>query len=189
MQLSKQSKQRRKWYRIIFLWVSLLVAGIIFLYTSSYLNNRETAVLEQKGKIKQEKINDYSNITGLDQLLIIEQVQLTSNQLPWSLYIEKILDILEKIKAVDNDSAGNIFLSDFSVDLEKLSLNGFVGSLSTLYYNSNKTGGFISLLDRFEQLDFLKDIAIKTYEYREENKSRGFKFTLHANIQNDVRTK
>lgn len=121
--------------------------------------------------------------------MIVEQVQLASNQLPWSLYIEKILDILEKIKAVDNDSAGNIFLSDFSVDLEKLSLNGFVGSLSTLYYNSNKTGGFISLLDRFEQLDFLKDIAIKTYEYREENKSRGFKFTLHANIQNDVRTK
>lgn len=105
------------------------------------------------------------------------------DSLPRNEYIEKILEILNKIKAVDDQESKNIFLSDFKVDLEKLSLNGFVGNLSTLYYNSDKSDGFVSLLDRFEQLDFLKEIEIKTYQYQKEKELRGFNFTLHANIE------
>ena len=69
-----------------------------------------------------------------------------------------------------------ITLSDFSVSLEEISLRWIITSLKTLYYNSD---AFKALLDRFQELDFIKDMRIKTYE---KVGSTNFEFILNANV-------
>ncbi len=183
MQISKQSKQRKRWYLLSLFLLILLLGWVGYNYSSAFFKEREEAVLQHQIAQKQQEIENYQTTTWIDHLLSIDQMISERNSLPRNEYIEKILEILNKIKAVDDQESKNIFLSDFKVDLEKLSLNGFVGNLSTLYYNSDKSDGFVSLLDRFEQLDFLKEIEIKTYQYQKEKELRGFNFTLHANIE------
>jgi hypothetical protein len=53
--------------------------------------------------------------------------------------------------------------------------------LRALYYNS-PTGKFKSLLDRFESLDFIEDMVIKSYEKVGE---KYFEFVLDAKVVNN----
>jgi uncharacterized protein YlbG (UPF0298 family) len=48
--------------------------------------------------------------------------------------------------------------------------------LKALYYNNDS---FKALLDRFEELDFIKDIRIRSYE---KVGSTNFEFILNANV-------
>jgi len=50
-----------------------------------------------------------------------------------------------------------------------------------LYYNS-PAGKFKSLLDRFEELDFIRDMTIKSYDKIGGNY---FEFILNAKVVND----
>jgi hypothetical protein len=59
-------------------------------------------------------------------------------------------------------------------------LDGYVTNLRLLYQWANSNTGLIS---RFEELDFLDNISIKTYEKSEED--LGYKFTLTANVINN----
>ena len=76
-------------------------------------------------------------------------------------------------------------LSDFKVNLEELSLEGIVGNLKALYL-APSGGSSLSLLDEFNNLEFLKDITIRKYEKSEG--TRGFKFTLSAKVQTNATT-
>jgi hypothetical protein len=64
--------------------------------------------------------------------------------------------------------------------LESVRLNGYVSNLRLLYQWVNGSSGLIS---KFEELDFLDNISIKTYE-----RSSGdlwYRFTLIANVINN----
>lgn len=131
--------------------------------------------------------NNNNQITSLlaepsfQQYLQIRELTSQYTQIPWSSYVYKILEILESIKLLQEERGG-VELSDFKVDMNKLSLNGVVSNLRILYGNKENKGG---LLDSFNQLDFLQDITIRKYEKSEEN-PRAFEFTLSANIINNV---
>ena len=90
---------------------------------------------------------------------------------------------LSKVKHVE-EGRGNILLSDFKINLQELSLNGIVGNLKALYLAPGGSG--FSVLDEFNQLEFLSDIAVRNYERNED--TRWFKFTLSAKVINDART-
>ena len=100
--------------------------------------------------------------------------------IPWSTYINKILEILDKVKSVEKDDENNVILSDFKVNLQELSLNGVVKSLKTLY------NGTWALLESFQDLEFLQDITVRKYERGSDY--NGFAFTLSAKVVNDART-
>jgi hypothetical protein len=80
------------------------------------------------------------------------------------------------LRELGDNSRNMITLSDFFVSLEEVSLRWTITSLKTLYHN---TEWFKALLDRFEELDFIKDIRIKSYE---KVGSSNFEFILNANV-------
>ena len=55
-----------------------------------------------------------------------------------------------------------------------------------LLYYSNPTKGITSLIDRFSNLDFIKNIRIQTYDRVGDNNY--YEFVLEANIINDAGT-
>lgn len=116
--------------------------------------------------------------------MVIKKLDEQRTHMPWSDYIQQILFILEKVKSVE-EGKGNVLLSDFKVNLEELSLNGVVSNLRALYDSSRS--GEPSLLDSFNDLDFLKEISIRNYERGED--IRGFKFSLSAKVINNDTTK
>jgi hypothetical protein len=64
--------------------------------------------------------------------------------------------------------------------LENISLDGYVTNLRLLYQWANWNPWLIS---RFEELDFLDNISIKTYEKSEWE--LWYQFTLTANVINN----
>jgi hypothetical protein len=64
--------------------------------------------------------------------------------------------------------------------LEKIKLDGYVTNLRLLYQWANSKAG---LIERFEELDFLDNISIKTYEKSEWE--LWYNFTLTANVINN----
>jgi hypothetical protein len=64
--------------------------------------------------------------------------------------------------------------------LESIKLDGYVTNLRILYQGVNWNPGLIS---RFEDLDFLDNISIKTYE--KDDWDLWYKFTLTANVINN----
>ena len=98
--------------------------------------------------------------------------------------IEKISEILEDLRNMNNDEEGwetsSLILSDFYVSLEEISLRWIVSSLKELYYTS-ASWKIKSVLDRFESLDFIDKMVIKEYS----NVGDWFEFTLFANVINN----
>jgi hypothetical protein len=64
--------------------------------------------------------------------------------------------------------------------LDSIKLNGYVTNLRVLYQWANSKTGLIA---RFEALDFLENISIKTYE--KSDWELWYNFTLTANVINN----
>ena len=105
--------------------------------------------------------------------------------MPWAERINKVIEMLTELKNLTPSSNETIVLSDFKVSLESISLRGKVSSLLLLYY-SNPEKNIISLIDRFEKLDFIKDIHIQTYNKGTDN---AFDFVLEAKVTDNGNTK
>jgi len=135
----------------------------------------------------QTKIEDsYKLLTGYNKLQAVKLLENQQTDIAWSDHINKVIQMLEDLKAVQSTSTDTITLSDFKVSLDTISLKGKVSSLLLLYY-SNPSKNIISLLDRFSQLDFIKDIRIQTYDKVAD--AGGFEFVLEANVVNNGNAK
>jgi hypothetical protein len=82
--------------------------------------------------------------------------------------------------AVDKSDTFNIEFSDFEISLDNISLHWYVTNLRLLYQWINSQNGLIS---KFEALDFLDNISIKTYEKASDN--LWYEFVLTANVINN----
>ena len=170
MSLSKATKAWKTRYYlllIIFIW---WLGALGYFYGFSYLQEQTIAAKEQEIQNEQKKIENFYQNSGLKEFLAVKKLETTRNHLPRSDHIEK--------------RRGNILLSDFKINLQELSLNGIVGNLKALYLAPGGSG--FSVLDEFNQLEFLSDIAVRNYERNED--TRWFKFTLSAKVINDART-
>jgi hypothetical protein len=102
--------------------------------------------------------------------------------MPWSDHIQAVIDIFDAVLNVDTAESKNIILSDFKISLEEISIRGYVSDLRILYHAPENAKN-VALIERFEQLDFLEDISIKTYQ-KAENQI-GYDFVLTAKVIND----
>lgn len=132
------------------------------MYVYKFTLERQTISVEEQISQKERELSVLLENPKFKQYLKIQEVASTDVHIPWSDYVQKILEILDSLKAVEGESDG-VELSDFKVDLNQLSLHGVVNNLKILY-GVDGSGG---LIDRFNQLDFLSDITIRKYEKRE----------------------
>ena len=164
----------------------IAVLGRVFFKGYGFFINQQ--ITDQKKVLAdQTKIEDsYKLLTGYNKLQAVKSLESKQSDVPWSDHINKVIQMLESIKSVQSTNGDNIILSDFKVDLNTISLKGQVSSLALLYY-SNPQQKVVSLLDRFSQLDFIKDIRIQTYDKVAD--TGGFEFVLEANVVNDGNSK
>lgn len=132
---------------------------------------------------KREKdLANFSNKPGYDKLQYVQELEESNSMMPWSDHVNAIMEIFDDLLDVDKSDTHNISFSDFEISLESIKLNGNVINLRLLYQWANSNTGLIS---RFEALDFLDNISIKTYEKSEEEWKLWYDFTLTANVINN----
>jgi len=129
---------------------------------------------------KNTELKGFSDEPGYDKLQYVQDMESKNSMMPWSDHISAIMDIFGDLLAVDKSDTFNIAFSNFEISLENVKLDGYVTNLRLLYQWANSNTGLIS---RFEELGFLDNISIKTYEKSEED--LGYKFTLTANVINN----
>ncbi len=182
MSLSKATQAWKcRYYLLLFLFLGG-IGALGYFYGFSYFQQRAMIALDHEIQAQQETIDHLYQNSGFKEFLAVKELEQSRTQLPRSTYVNEILSILAKMKGVE-EGRGNVMLSDFKVNLEELSLNGVVGNLRTLYTSSAETP---SLLEQFNNLDFLKDITIRKYE--RGTTTRGFAFTLSAKVVNHAGT-
>ena len=176
------SKATQTWRNVFFILIAVVILellGLGFYYMKAYVQGRSNVALDEQINVQQGAINKLYDNVGFWELLEVKELEAWRNHLPWSTYITKILEILDKLKSLNSGDENFILLSDFRVNLKELSLNGAVGNLTYLY------SGEDSLINRFNELEFLNNNTIRKYE-REINNIKGFSFTLSAKVNNDA---
>ena len=151
-------------------------------YLFLWEKNIEKEISDTQTKITQAQNNldSFSDINWYDKLKYVQKLENDSHMMPWSDHIKAIMAIFDDLLAVDNSDTFNIAFSDFEISLEGIRLNWYVTNLRILYQWSNWKPW---LIQRFEELDFLDDISIKTYEKSDDG--FGYNFTLTANVINN----
>ncbi len=145
----------------------------------------------EQSKVIQENAHlaSFSDNFGFDKLQYVQDLEKNNVMMPWSDHIDKIMAILADLIAVDNSDTFNISFTDFQISLENIRLKWHVTSLRLLYkWAGNATtqeSAKPALIEKFEALDFLDNIAIKTYE--KSSDSLGYEFVLTANVVNNAK--
>ena len=176
----QQSSNYKTIFRV-FLLITLAVIGYRW-YLFLWKTNVEKEISDTQADITQAQnnLNSFSDIEWYDKLKYVQQLESDSTMMPWSDHIRAIMAIFDDLLAVDNSDTFNIVFSDFEISLESIRLNWYVTNLRILYQWSSNSK--LWLIQRFEELDFLDDIAIKTYEKSDDD--FGYNFTLTANVIN-----
>ena len=136
--------------------------------------------VQQKIVKKEAELASFSDKPGYDKLKYVQDMEANNKMMPWSDHINAIMAIFWDLLDVDKSDTLNITFSNFEISLEKIKLDGHVVNLNILYRWANSNTGLIS---RFEELDFLDNISIKTYEKSEWK--IWYDFTLTANVINN----
>ncbi len=135
----------------------------------------------QKKIVKREaELKSFSEKPGYDKLQYVKGLEEGNLMMPRSDHINAIMAIFGDLLDVDKSDTFNIAFSNFEISLEKIKLDGYVTNLRLLYEWANSKTGLIS---SFEELDFLDNISIKTYEKAEWE--LWYDFTLTANVINN----
>ena len=135
--------------------------------------------VQKKIAEKESELNSFSDKPGYDKLQYVQEMEKNNKMMPWSDHINAIMDIFGDLLDVDKSDTFNIAFSNFEISLEHIRLDGYVTNLRLLYQWANSKTGLIA---RFEELDFLDNISIKTYEKTDWD--LGYEFTLTADVVN-----
>ena len=156
---------------LVFIWVKWL----------TFIKNMELQRINNRIEKKEEQVKIYESSTWYTKFLAVKSLQEKTAGMSRFYRIEKISEILEELKNVDDwEWDTTIELSDFYVSLDEISLRWVVSSLKDLYY-TNVSWKMRAVLDRFESLEFIDKMVIKEYN-RVDN---WFEFSLHANVINN----
>ncbi|HOG15678.1 MAG TPA: hypothetical protein PK674_03755 [Candidatus Absconditabacterales bacterium] len=166
-------------FRLLVILLILSVLGLVFLKVSVFLLQKQINENRESLQQQEQQLTAYESATSYDKFLLVNDLEERITEMPWFEHIPKILQILQDIKNLDPNSDDVITLSDFNVSLDEITLKGRVSTLKALYYNSPTSGGFKALLERFQELDFIKDITIRSYNRASD---RNFEFILNAKV-------
>ena len=162
----KTKKFRTTWEKL-FIWaaVILLLEVLIFVWGKIFVLVQQHKIDNKKAEIQQQEqqLATFESAVEYDRFLAIKDLEDRSIDMPWFEHIPKILAMFQDLRNLDSSSSNMIKLSDFFVSLEEISLKWSISSLKALYYNP-ESWTFKALLDRFEDLDFIKDMRIKSYQ-------------------------
>lgn len=162
----------------------VILAVYIYIQFSIVLTKNQIAKQESILQEKNQELESLLSAEWFSQLETTRYLQDTLRQMPRSQHIPKVIGIVDALESLDGADGWSIQLSDFKVSLEKISLRGTVSNLLLLYYSSPERG-FVSLLDRFSQLDFIKDMRVQNYT---KSTDGNYEFVLQANVINDADT-
>ena len=136
--------------------------------------------VQKKITKKNEELKSFSEKPGYDKLRYVQDLEKNNNMMPRSDHISAIMEIFGDLLDVDKSDTFNIEFSNFEISLEQIKLDGYVTNLRLFYEGANSNTGLIA---KFEELDFLDNISIKTYEKAEWE--LWYNFTLTANVINN----
>jgi len=139
------------------------------------------AGLEEEVKQLEQKNQSFYTSPDFEKFSFAKKIEDESMQMPRSDHIEAVSEIFDSVVDVEWDSY-NIELSDFKISLDQISLRGFVTNLKILY-NAPEKSKKPSLIQRFQDLGFLHDIAIQTYDQAQGG--IGYDFVLTAKVENN----
>lgn len=128
-------------------------------------------------------VASYTSLTGYTKLQAVKNLETQQEDIPWSDHINQVITMLENLKTIQSSATDMIALSDFTVNLDEISLKGKVSQLALIYATDPVTQA-PSLWDRFSNLDFIKDMSIQTYDKVGDNDY--FEFVLHAKVLSNV---
>ena len=135
----------------------------------------------QKDIAKEEAhLASFSAKPGYDKLQYVQNMEANNLMMPWSDHINAIMEIFGELLDVDKSDTFNIAFSNFEISLENIRLDWYVTNLRLLYRWANSKKW---LIEKFEELDFLDNISIKTYEKNDWD--LWYNFTLTANVINN----
>lgn len=184
MQSSFHSR-RKTYFRLLLVLLLLAIGGFVFLQVNMFFTKQKIADQQLVLDKQVLELAWYETLTWYIKLSALKELETQSNTMPWSERINKVIEMLNDLKNLTTNQSETITLSDFKVSLDSISLRGKVSSLLLLYYSSPEKN-IVSLIDRFEKLDFITDIKIKTYDKWED---WTFDFVLDAKVNQDGNTK
>ena len=181
-ELKKQTTNYKQIFFGILVVFLGLVAWRIYLKVSYFILDKNIAIVQDKIQKEQVHLASFSENPGFDKLQYVQDLEENNYMMPWSDHVNAIMAIFDELLAVDRSDTFNIAFSDFEISLENIRLNGYVTNLRLLYQWANTQTGLIA---RFEELDFLENISIKTYEKSQDD--LWYEFTLTANVINNAK--
>lgn len=173
---------RKKYFKLssflfaLTLLTRIVLQGYVF-FLNKNIQDKDTTLAEQNISLE-----NYKSLTGFTKLMAVKELEGKYDEIPRSTHIKKVITMLEEIRNLDQSWDETLVLSDFNVDLQKISVKWRVSNLILLYY-SNQERGIISLIDRFKNLDFIENLYIKNYT--RDNDDNSFSFVLEANVIKD----
>lgn len=171
-------------YRLSRLSVVLFVVVIavcVYLQVSIFLTKQQISKQEDILATKNQELEQMLSNQTFTKLETTRYLSQSLVQMPRSVHIPKVIGIVDALQSLDGGDNGSVKLSDFKVSLDKISLRGTVTNLLLLYYSAPERG-FLSLLDRFAELDFIQDMRIQNYS---KSSDGTFEFVLQANVIHD----
>ena len=158
-----------------------------YLKVSDVLIGHDISNVQEKITEKNAELMGFSDKPGYDKLIYVKNLEASTNTMPWSDHIEAIMAIFKDLLDVDKSDTRNITFTDFEISLEKIRLDWYVTNLRILYQGSNSADtNKPGLISKFEELGFLNNISIRTYEKWEDPLGNNrYKFTLTANVINN----
>ena len=157
---------------LLWVWGYLKLSDM---YTEYNISN-----LQEEIDVKKAELAGFSDKPGYNKLQYVQEMEKTNLMMPWSDHINAIMAIFGDLLDVDRSDTFNIAFSNFEISLEEIRLDGYVTNLRILYQWANSKKW---LIEQFEELDFLNNISIKTYEKSEWE--LWYQFTLTANVINN----
>ena len=178
------NKQQTTNYKQFFWCVLVIFLALLWRWGYLKLSNTylryDISRVQWKIEEKETELRDFSKKPGYDKLQYVQEMEAKNLMMPRSDHINAIMTIFGDLLDVDKSDTFNIAFSNFEISLENIRLDGYVTNLRLLYQwvNSKKW-----LIEQFEELNFLDNISIRTYEKDEWD--LWYKFTLTANVINN----
>ncbi len=161
----------------LFLLIFWILATVGLNFAAKYKNNlTKQYVAEKTKKLQEVKKKFWNNDEIYEKYTFAQKINDEYKTMPWNQRINLIVEKIKELKEM-NYQWNTINLSNFSVSLDRLVVNWEVSNLLVLY-RSSKNKHFKSVIEMFQDLDFVKDIKIRTYKSDWDK----IKFVLDANL-------
>lgn len=103
MVLSKATQSWKRYYYLFFTAFVLALLGWAGLHAYGFYLQKQIETLDTTIQEKTQAGNELLASEKFQQYLKIQEIQKSHSNIPWSNYVNKIIEILESIKAVDAD--------------------------------------------------------------------------------------